>query len=221
MNLKKKAVLYPLSVAKRMSARNEIRRYLKRRGHKMLNVGAQTNAVKDWLNVDLFPFPGTTFMDATKPWPLPDAAFDAILCEHMIEHVSKEEGRFVLKEAYRVAKRGAPIRVVTPDLRAFARLALDPGEPEAQIYVHFIQGRFPHMSPHDIVNNNFYGYGHRYIYSSEELTKALQEAGFDSVTESRGGFPNHPVFTDIEGHPKIVGIKPNAFEAFALEAIKN
>lgn len=221
MNLKQKAVLYPLSVAKRMSARNEIRRYLKSHRNRMLNVGAQTNAVKGWLNVDLFPFPGTTFMNATRPWPLPQNTFDAVLCEHMIEHVTKEQGCFVLKEAYRVSKQGAPIRVVTPDLRSFAKLVLDPSEPDAQVYVRFIQGRFPDMSPHDIVNNNFYGYGHRYIYSADELAEALRRVGFDEIKESRGGFPSHPVFANVEGHPKIVGVRPNAFEAFALEAVKH
>lgn len=220
MSFKKKAALYPLSVLKRVTASSEIRRYMKNDGPKMLNVGAQTNAPAGWLNVDLLPFPGITFMNATERWPLSDESIDAILCEHMIEHVTKEQGQFVLMEAYRVAKKGAPIRVVTPDLRSFAKLALDPDDPDAQIYVRFIQGRFPHMSPHDIVNNNFYGYGHRYIYSSDELARALYNVGFDDIKESRGGFPNHPVFNDVEGHPKIVGIKPNAFEAFAVEAIK-
>lgn len=220
MTFKKTAVLYPLSIIKRATARREIHRYLNSHSPKMINIGAQTNAPHGWLNVDLLPFPGITFMNATKRWPLPDECVDAILCEHMIEHVTKEQGQFVLMEAYRVAKKGAPIRIVTPDLRSFAKLALDPTEPEAEIYVRFIQGRFPHMSPHDIVNNNFYGYGHRYIYSSDELAKALRNVGFDDIKESRGGFPNNPIFADVEGHPRIVGVKPNAFEAFALEAVK-
>ena len=45
-----------------------------------------------------------TFMDATKTWPHEDGVFDAVLSEHMIEHISDEDGTRFLQEAFRFYK---------------------------------------------------------------------------------------------------------------------
>ncbi len=219
--MKKQLVLHALQTMKRLSARRDIRGYLKRAAYKKLNIGAQSNVLAGWLNVDLFPFPRAVYMDATRRWPLPDDTFKALLCEHMIEHVSKPEAQFVLDEAYRVAARGAVVRVVTPDIKSFARLALDQDAPGAATYAEFVRSRHSGVSQCDIVNMIFYGYGHRYIYSPEELAEMMRKAGFVDVEESRGSYPLDPVFNDAEGHPRLLGPEQNAFEAFALEARKS
>lgn len=220
MGLRKSLLLYPFSALKRLTARREINNYLKNTTPRKLNIGAQTNILPGWLNIDLFPFPGATYADATKPWPFPDNSFDLLLCEHMIEHVSKDDGQFVLNEAYRVASKGARIRLVTPDMLSFARLALDQKTPEAAVYIDVIQKRHPGVTPHDIVNMIYYGYGHRYIYSPTELADMVGRAGFVDIKESRGGYPIDGAFKGAEGHPKLLGLEANAFEAFALEATK-
>lgn len=218
--MRKKLALYCLQAVKRLSAGREIARYLGTTEDRKLNIGAQTNVLPGWLNVDLLPFPGVTYMDATKRWPLPDGAFDILLCEHMIEHVPKHAAQFVLAEAWRVAAPGARIRVVTPDMTSFARLALDPGTPGAAAYVDIIRARHPGVSHCDIVNMIYYGYGHRYIFSPAELTAMMGRAGFTDIRETRASYPVDPAFRGAEGHPRLLGAEQNAFEAFALEASK-
>jgi len=220
MSLRKSLVLYPFAAMKRLVARREINAYLKNTSSPKLNIGAQTNIIPGWLNVDLFPFPGATYADATRPWPFPDNTFDLLLCEHMIEHVSKADGQFLLNEAHRVAKPGARVRVVTPDMLSFARMAIDQKTPEAAPYIDVIQKRHPGVTPHDIVNMIYYGYGHRYIYSASELAGMVREAGFVDIKETRAGFPIDSAFKGAEGHPKLLGLEANAFEAFGLEATK-
>jgi predicted SAM-dependent methyltransferase len=219
-SLKKSLVLYPFAAGKRLTAQREIAAYLTNTPSKKLNVGAQTNILPGWLNVDLLPFPGATYMDATRDWPFPDNTFDLILCEHMIEHVSKDDGFFVLQESHRVIAAGGCVRVVTPDMLAFARMALDPRTPKADGYIASIRKRHPGATAHDIVNMIYYGYGHRYIYSPQELAEMMRRAGFTDIRESRAGYPIDGAFEGAEGHPRLLGAEPNAFEAFALEARK-
>jgi hypothetical protein len=80
--------LYP----KKLSSSSDISRYAKKGGLLRLNLGAQTNRVDGWLNVDIAPGVGEVYLDATNMAAVPDNTFDAVLAEHTIEHVPSLEG---------------------------------------------------------------------------------------------------------------------------------
>jgi predicted SAM-dependent methyltransferase len=216
----KAAALSTLSATGRVTASREIAKYLRETTNKKINVGAQTNRIPGWLNVDVLTFPGVTFMDATKRWPFPNNTFEALLCEHMIEHVSKAKGELLLREAFRTIAPAAPIRLITPNMLSFARIALDPGGPDAEIYLRFLRHRHPNVSAYDAVNMIYYGYGHKHVYSPDELAGMMRQCGFVGVKETQPGRPIDPVFENVEGHPHILGVEANAVEAFALEGRK-
>jgi len=46
------------------------------------------------------------------PWPLPDNAFDVIVCRHIVEHVT-DLIRF-MEEVHRIGRPGAQVEIVTP-----------------------------------------------------------------------------------------------------------
>ena len=216
----KGAALSTLTAVGRATAGREIARYLRETRNKKINVGAQTNRISGWLNVDVLTFPGVTFMDATKRWPLPDNTFEALLCEHMIEHVSKAKGEVLLREAFRTMAPGAAIRLVTPNMLSFARIALDPDCADAETYLRFLRYRHPNVTAYEAVNMIYYGYGHKHIYSPDELAGMMSQCGFVEIKETQPGSPIDPVFENAEGHPRLVGVEPNAIEAFAMEAQK-
>ncbi len=221
MALLKKIVLGSLSNAKKLGSGARISGSIKRSGKKYLNLGCQTNFIPGWLNVDVLTFPGAEYMDATRRWPIPDGALELILCEHMIEHVPKEAGWTAIQEAYRTLEPGGVLRMVTPNVDAFARMCLDPDNAEARIYLPFARSRTSEgTSAVDVINGIFYGYGHRYIYSPGEMRKILEQAGFVNIVDTRAGVPADQRFADKEGHPKLVGLDVNATEAFAIEATK-
>jgi predicted SAM-dependent methyltransferase len=207
----------------RLAGRRQIAAYLSATKCPRLNLGCGYNVLDGWMNVDLEGGRhGTIFMDATSTWPLPDNAFDAILCEHMIEHVPKDAGIHLLAEAFRVLLPGGRIRVITPDLSAVAKLVFNPAVPEYREYLEFL-AKFhdkAEMSGCDAVNVMFYCYGHKYIYTRDELKLHFRLTGFDDVVESRGGQPVHALFYGVEDHPNLTGLKNAAMEAFAIEAIK-
>ena len=82
-----------------------------------LHLGAGPNILAGWLNTDVEPKGiGVYYLDAGKPFPIQDQAFDYIFNEHLIEHFTYRDGLRVLQECYRVLKPGGAIRIATPDM---------------------------------------------------------------------------------------------------------
>jgi SAM-dependent methyltransferase len=206
-----------------LAARSQISAYLNGPGPHRLNLGCGYNVLPGWLNVDLQGGRrGTTYMDALRPFPLPDNALDAILCEHLIEHLPSEGGLFLLREGFRVLKPSGAIRVVTPDLETLARMCVNGPNDAEQRYLDFVaklHGRNS-IAPSDALNYIFYEYGHRHIYTAARLREAMSTAGFVEVAESRAAHPQREIFVGAEGHPGFMGAENDATEAFALEGVK-
>jgi predicted SAM-dependent methyltransferase len=202
-------------------ASREISRYIGTNDQPKLNLGAAGNCVPGWLNVDLHPNFRATHLDATRRWPFEDDTFYAMLCEHMIEHVTKENGKHILAEAFRTLKPGKYFRVITPDLNWFASRIIAPGDDNEIRYLGFLDHFFERSGTTwcDAINLTFYEHGHRYIWSSEELSEELTRAGFVDLVLGRATEWTQTVFKDVEGHTKISG-DLNAVEAFAIEARK-
>jgi len=210
------------TVIKRGTAPIEIRRYLARHGSPRLNIGSGGNRLSGWLNVDRFPPPGATFLDATRRLPFADRTFDVVLCEHMIEHVAKPDALHLLREIKRLLRPGGTVRIVTPDLDWFAARILRPvpaGEPD-DAYRAFLAERkgLAHVSWCDAINMCFYEHSHCYIWSIAELGDAMRQAGLYDLKVTRAGHPHDAVFEGLEGHPRLIGDLVNSLEAFAIEA---
>jgi predicted SAM-dependent methyltransferase len=59
---------------------------------------------------------GIHIYDIRRPLPFPDATFDAVYANHVLEHLTPEEGKNFASEVYRVLKPGSICRMVVPDL---------------------------------------------------------------------------------------------------------
>jgi SAM-dependent methyltransferase len=205
---------------KRYRAPNDIRKYMASNSERKLNIGCGGNIVPGWLNMDSAPKPGAIYVDARGDWPFAAGTFDAVLSEHMIEHISKADGAEMLVQAYRVLKPGGVIRLVTPDL-AFIAALIGPDSEDLRRYRATIGGqRGEQLTNCDAVNLLFREYGHIYLYSEAELSLAVRRAGFVDIVHTRAGQPHDPIFASVEGHGGVLGDDINAMEAFALEARK-
>jgi SAM-dependent methyltransferase len=81
-----------------------------------LQIGAGTNPLPGWLNTDLEPTTeDVLLLDATKPLSFGDAIFDYVFSEHMIEHITYQDGLLMMKEVFRVLKPDGKVRIATPD----------------------------------------------------------------------------------------------------------
>ncbi|WP_404369832.1 class I SAM-dependent methyltransferase [Sphingomonas sp. MMS24-J45] len=140
-------------------------RWTHQSGVKLLNLGGGSNTIEGALTADLDPR-ADTYMNLAKRLPFADSSIDYVFTEEFIEHISKGDAAIMLRECARVLKPGGVLRIATPDLDWLSAGLIDG------------------TVPCDLINDTFYGHGHRYLYSRAEMLKAVRAAGFGDVRHS-------------------------------------
>jgi SAM-dependent methyltransferase len=85
----------------------------------LLNAGCGTHYAKGWVNCDVWESETTrpdVLIEPNQPYPFPDHYFDAIYLGHVIEHIDWRGVPDFLRDMRRIAKPGAPVLVVGPDV---------------------------------------------------------------------------------------------------------
>jgi predicted SAM-dependent methyltransferase len=154
--------------------------------HNALNLGCFTDVIShpDWLNIDILPIEnmlpkGTNFLRADLGNGLPTfepQSVGLIRMSHLIEHVTLEQARFLLKDCYRLLRPGGVIRIATPD----AKLIIA-HYPDDMVF-------FDKIQPPEYVNAATAGeklsrllysgdYAHKALYDVDMMYEFLHEAG--------------------------------------------
>ena len=195
---------------------------------KKLQLGCGSNILPSWVNTDFPPKQdGVILLDATKTFPFEDNSFDYVYSEHMIEHISFEEGASMIKESYRVLKTGGKIRLSTPDLRFLIDLHLNPDKEINKQYIAWAVDMFWNNRiylPGMVFNNFVRNWGHTFIYDKETLTYSMKNAGFQNIESFKIGESNDVDLQNLENETRRVrkGM-PSGFlqlETFTLEGTK-
>ena len=197
--------------------------YLRTAKQPKLQIGGGWCHKTDWLNTDIQRLPTTMFMDATRAFPFPDATFQYIFCEHMIEPVSFESAAITLSECYRVLRPSGVVRIVTPDLRAMLGLyAGTLNAPQLAYFDYFCKVHLPKSQPASaatVINGQMRMWGHQFLYDEETLNDAMMHAGFKSITRKRLGDSDHKSLRNIDNEARYpAGLLD--FESLALEGSK-
>jgi SAM-dependent methyltransferase len=170
-----------------------------------LNLGCGANVVDGWINVDYalgaklaklplfaainrklgifsFDWDSRVFLhDLTTPFPWRDASVDCCYSSHTLEHLNREQGMLLLREAHRVLKPGGVFRIIVPDLAAVIREYED-GTLRADRFLETMgvlygtgkRGMKKLLAP-------FYEYPHKCMYDTPTLLSVMREAGFHAV----------------------------------------
>ncbi|MBA7604223.1 hypothetical protein ES703_11342 [subsurface metagenome] len=80
-----------------------------------LNVDCGEVKFSGWVNIDIEPG-ADLVIDVRKGLPFINDSVDFIYNEHVLEHLTFEEGEKVVREFYRCLKQGGALRIAMPDL---------------------------------------------------------------------------------------------------------
>lgn len=203
-----------------------IEKYLQSHSVQKLQIGSGGNHIAGWLGTDIAPVSDDiTYLDASKPFPMADATFDYVFCEHMIEHITWREGQRMLRECHRILKSGGVFRVATPDLAVIIGLYQNDRNALEEKYIRWITDRYLQdiavYKASFVINNAFRNWGHQFLYDSELLEIALSQAGFLNIMRCTHGESTHEHLQGIEEHGKAVSNQEmNVFETIILEGTK-
>jgi predicted SAM-dependent methyltransferase len=208
----------------RATRKKRIDAYLRTHDIRKLQLGTGGNVYDGWLNTDIHDFRRTNeavFMDAREPFPLPDASFDVVFSEHMIEHLTYADGQRCLRECLRVLRPGGRIRVATPSLERLTRLYDGNLDELQRRYVSWSVESFVAYAdaplPGFVLNNFLRDWGHEFVYDPQTLGHALESAGFVDVEELRIGESNDARLAGLEHHLS-GNAEFNELETMVLEA---
>jgi len=199
--------------------------YLAKPGPHRLEIGAGWNGRPGWLATDLSPPPGLACirLDATKSFEIPSESFDFVYSEHMIEHVSFEDGRSMLEECNRILKPFGVIRIVTPSLGFLSRvISSDRGVLEDRYRNWSVTTwvpEAPQVTNAFFLNNFVRQWDHKFIYDRETLELSLRLSGFEPVVSCELNKSEHPLLCGLANVGKI----PPGFldlESMVLEGTK-
>ena len=199
--------------------------YLRKHEIRKVQLGAGGSRLKGWLNTDIEPGgDGLAYLDATKRFPFEDASIHYIFSEHVIEHLTYDEGKAMIAEACRVLAPGGKMRVSTPDLRQFIALFDENPSEEAKAY---IEGKLKwHRWPREpnaaaiILNLQMSSWGHKFMYDFATLSGALVRAGFRNPQEFEENISHDEHLRNLEERDSGVNVRWSDYETMSLEAEK-
>lgn len=207
-----------------------INAYLSSPGAKRLQIGAGFSIKLGWLNADLLPWSlaylrnDAIVMDAARRLPFPDASFDYVFSEHLIEHLSYPDGLSMLTECYRIMRPGGRIRIATPNLENWIGLYLNVDSDIKRKYIEYQVANFlqdaGRCEPIFVLNLVVRAWGHQFIYDRRTLRCALESAGFTRVENYGPGESDDETLRGAERHGELIGEDMNRFETMVLEAVR-
>lgn len=177
-----------------------------RRGLK-LHLGCGGVRLDGWVNIDI-EAGGDLRLDVRSALPFADGSARLIYHEHLMEHLTLEEGRRCLADWHRLLEAGGVLRIATPDLEYLVqRYGADW---RSQTWLQ--QPEYAFIATRaEMLNVAFRWWGHQYLYDGEELERRVREAGFATVR--RCAFRTSPA-------PELAGLETREDSKLILEGLK-
>ena len=166
-----------------------------------LHLGCGTVRLDGWVNIDLparareLETPPDLAWDVRRRLPFPDRAARLIYHEHLMEHLTLDEGTRCLRDWLRVLEPEGVLRIATPDLAYLVDRYR--GDWRDQAWLKLPEYAFIGTRA-EMMNVAFRWWDHRYLYDGEELERRMREAGFGSVRRCGYRESGVPELADLE-----------------------
>jgi MoaA/NifB/PqqE/SkfB family radical SAM enzyme/predicted SAM-dependent methyltransferase len=148
--------------------------------------------------------------------PFPDESIDTVVCISAINYFTRQRAQEIIKDVYRVLKKGGVVRFGVQDLRILAEKYLSRDE---SFYFQKLpdgRDRFPGATYADKLNEFFYGFYSgdkhcQYVYDYESLSLLFKTAGFSLIERKDFCSSRIPDIEKIDNRPE---------QMFFLETVK-
>ena len=163
----------------------------------LVNFGSGPYPLAGWINVDLDAAGRPEVVaDLSRALPFADGCADAIFTEDFVAQLEPDALGYFLAECRRMLKPGGTLRVLTPDLKRFARAYLDDPEHLIRIWTTAVGVPLPNATAGDVVNLGMKLAG-RWQYDVETFTRVATRAGLDTAVSAYGE-SRHPAMRGID-----------------------
>lgn len=198
-NARAKLRHYPMAfkTATEQSKPTTIADYLAGSDLKALQLGCGMNRLPGWLNTDVEPDYGVTFLDVTQPIPAPENSFDFIFAEHLIENFGPEKLKKVLRECFRILKPGGILRLT-----------------------FYCADALRTMSASKQINAFATRLSKAYLHLSDEIRALLSEAGFDHISLTLPDESSYSQLQNINQHKPYLPKEQYLKESTTIEVRK-
>jgi len=194
--------------------------YLSKNKVAKLQLGCGPFKLKGWLNTELFGSKDLVSLNLLKKFPIRSNSFDFVYSEHTIEHFSFDKAEHIMKESYRVLKKGGVVRVATPNLLFL--FCLYNKDQINKDYLDWTTKEFnlEAKMPSFAINNFVRSWGHEFIYDYQSLSYLLKKAGFKNIKRYSPGDSEYNELKNVEHHWKSFSEQFNNLETITLEGEK-
>ena len=192
-----------------------------------LHIGSGPYNLAGWINLDIFPAQLST--NVLWGMPFTDGQCRYVFLSHLLEHLFyPTDAMALLQEIYRILEPGGVVRIVVPDIEQCIR-AYQENKKE------FFQQRIEHWGAGDgnaTRLEHFLSYAgagpdpawlfeaHKFGYDFETLERALQRAGFKTITRSSFMASEHAAL-QVDKHSQVASAKfGDAYYSLFVEATK-
>lgn len=192
-----------------------------------LHIGSGPYNLAGWINLDIFP----AQLSTNVLWGLPftDGQCRYVFLSHLLEHLFyPTDAIALLQEIYRILEPGGVVRIVVPDIEQCLRAYQENNK-------EFFQQRIEHWGAGDgnaTRLEHFLSYAgagpdpawlfeaHKFGYDFETLERALQRAGFKTITRSSFMASEHAAL-QVDKHSQVASAKfGDAYYSLFVEATK-
>lgn len=165
-----------------------------------IQFGCGGNILQGWENYD-------AEVDISKPLPFENDSVDAILAEHVLEHITIQEAWGFLEECFRILKIGASLRIAVPSVSRIHALA------DEDYFNFIVKHGWGEPNRKGAVKSIIFNHEHKTIWETSSLSSIISVLGF-TICQPEDFMAN------TLHHQSVIGEKINYIETIVVDCKK-